>query len=601
MRELQIGTEHRGVLSYLGARAAFDARDASSAIQRLEDAAASLDELGPNSRRKGAQLAARLGRFDLAATFFDGTEPPDLAVRNSRYEAWALRTSSREVVMHAELGAWLGRPLGSGPAPESRLLAAFQVRLERLGRLTGEARAKRRPSFDPQHEFRETLVFLERAEDDEHPAFDRWRLDEVMDGIVGKMVDTSAVLGVDTLVRLTEEIDSLLTEGAGRLCRPSVRRAYAVAVFRYEGDAKRAVQRLSYQPGGENTPDDQLAEAARTASALVAIGLPDRARAILSEMHDGGLGYARAAKKDPQYAVWGDLLARACVEDPIARPDRLRFFGRLLSGMEKTEGSGAGHRLASVFLDQAAQAGAAWARGAADRIEELRFASWLELVAGLLTGVIKSRSDLVAAAGVIFGRIGLPFGGERGASMYPQLIRAAPSEQIEPVVRHAMTCLETDAHPGKRIIFLMDPSRPPPIVAFNMGPRPFLDGEPSFQHQGREAVPRIPSFSFAPLKTCAASWTRSAKEVTTGTQGVHFNTWHRAATTRRSRPSSIATSCSTSTRALSPPWPAPRSRPGGNAMRTFSHAWKRLQRMREAGAADGLVMPSCATTSSTFC
>ena len=206
------------------------------------------------------------------------------------------------------------------------------------------------------------------------------------------MVDTAASLWPGTFESFTEEMDTRLARDPGRLGRPSVRRAYARATFRYERDPGLAETRLAYEPGIERTPAEQVAEAARTASALADFGLVDRAREILTKMHADGLGYSRAARKDPQYLLWKDLLSRACDEDPSGRPARLQFFARLLVGMADTEGSDAGGRLAPAFVDQAAHAGPAWARAAADFVEEIGLAAWRDLAAGILTGVAKCRT-----------------------------------------------------------------------------------------------------------------------------------------------------------------------------------------------------------------
>ena len=194
----------------------------------------------------------------------------------------------------------------------------------------------------------------------------------------------------------------------------------------------------------------------RAALVFIAIGREERARAILADMHKDSLGYARPAKKDAQYILWRDLLTRACEEDTSGRPDRLRFLGRLLAGMAKTEGDGAGGRVVPDFLEQAAQAGAAWARAATDLIEEIGMATWPDLVSALVSGVVKRRPHLTSAAGVLFGRLALPWMSEHDSSIYPQLIGAAPADQVGSVVRHAVVCLETDGHPLRRAILLRE-------------------------------------------------------------------------------------------------------------------------------------------------
>ena len=130
-------------------------------------------------------------------------------------------------------------------------------------------------------------------------------LTEFMDEIVTMMVDAATALGPDIFSRFTEMMDARLSEMPRRLGQFEVRRAYALAVFEHDNDAARAAERVSYRPGLESTPSRQLAEAALTASAFAKFSLHERARAILVEMHEEGLGYSRPAKKDAQYILSG--------------------------------------------------------------------------------------------------------------------------------------------------------------------------------------------------------------------------------------------------------------------------------------------------------
>ena len=277
-----------------------------------------------------------------------------------------------------------------------------------------------------------------------------------MDEAVASMVDASAALGPETFARFVHEMDARLETEPGRLGQAAVRRAYAMAAYRYEFDAGKAKRRLDFKLGVARTPAEQLAEASQTATALSVFGLEDQARIILTEMHDEGLGYSRAARKDPQYLIWRDLFVKACEEDPAGRPQRLTFLGRLLWGLSDTEGRDAGRRLVRSYLDQAAQTGPAWARAAVDFLQETGLLTWHNIVAGLLIGVAKSQANLTATSATIFGRLGIPFASENDDSIYPQLISAAAPDQVEQVVRYGVTCVETDAHVAKRISFLED-------------------------------------------------------------------------------------------------------------------------------------------------
>lgn len=454
---LKIGSKYRGLLLFLAARSAFEADDVGLAADRLESALQVADELEPAWRREAALIAIRSERRDLAARFLEDVLPPTLAGQDFSYRGDDFWHASRQIIMHAQITAWRGEQFKAGQSPPSHLFACYQTRLETLGQLLGGARSGKVPSVEPLQEFRDALDFLEHAKATREHDSERWRLDEVMDEVVAVMVDAAAALGEDTFARFTEAMDERLGGTPRLLGRSAVRRAYALATFRHEYEAAHAELRLAYgRQGIEETPSEQLAEAARAASVFVAIGMEERAHAILADMHKDSLGYSRPAKKDAQYVLWRDLLTRACEEDPSGRPDRLQFLGRLLAGMAKTEGDGAGGRVAPGYLDQAAQAGSAWARAAADRIEEIGMASWPDLVSALVSGVVKRQPDLTAAAGVLFGRLALPWTNERDSSIYPQLISAAPADQVGSVVHHAVACLETDSHPLRRTNLLQE-------------------------------------------------------------------------------------------------------------------------------------------------
>ena len=181
--------------------------------------------------------------------------------------------------------------------------------------------------------FRAVLDFLQHAEGERLHDSERWRLDRVMDEAVSAMTDMAGMFGAQILSRFNEIMDARLASNPGRLGRSSVRRAFAMAAYRYEYDAETAKRRLAYKPGLERTPREQLQEAAETAATLARFGQESLARAALTEMHEDGLGYARPAKKDAQYIVWRDLFVRANAEHPAGRPERLRFFSRLLAGL----------------------------------------------------------------------------------------------------------------------------------------------------------------------------------------------------------------------------------------------------------------------------
>jgi hypothetical protein len=454
MTALQIGLDDRQLLFFLAARAAFEVEKDGLAVERLALLVPMADKIEPGLRRELARIAVRLGRLEAATAFLHDVPPPTLHgwTFNNQDDDW--RWIVHQIITYASLARQLGQQPTSGATPKSWLLATFQNRLETLGRLRGEGLANVRPSLEPVREFREFLTFLQHAEGERAHDSDRWAIDKVLDCVVAAVVAAAHHLGAEVFSGVTKDIDTILAGNAGRLGQSKVRRAYALEVFRYERDSDRAESRIGYQIGTQRSPGEELAEAGSAARAYVTLGLQEKARSILAGMHSDGLGYARPAKKDPQYAAWRDLLERACDEDPAGRPERLLFFGRLLSGMAETEGKGAARRIVGAFLGQSAQAGPEWAARAADLVEETGLVSWRGLVQSLVKGVVKRNPDLAVAGTVIVGRLALPFASDSSENPYPDLIRAAPDNQVCAVVEHALACLETDCHQARRIPFL---------------------------------------------------------------------------------------------------------------------------------------------------
>jgi energy-coupling factor transporter ATP-binding protein EcfA2 len=454
MAALEIDPDNRPVLLFLAARSAFEAEKDDLAIERLALLVQVADELAPTYRRELARIALRLGKTEAAAAFLHKISAPTLEGWTLTYNGEEQGREVRQIITHASLLPQIGQAAIPGATPQSQLLQTFQRRLEMLGRLWGEGLAKHRPSVEPVRELHEFVIFLQHAEGDGHHNSERWAMDKVLELVLAAVVASAHSLGQEVFSQVTHDIDTVVGENAERLGHPKVRRAYALEAFRCEQNSDRAESRIIYRLGSQNGPGEQLAEAACTAKFYVSLGLPQKGRSILEEMHSDGLGYARPAKKDPQYAAWRELLIRACDEDPARRPERLLFFGRLLTGMAETEGEGAARRIAGTFLEQAAQAGPEWATHASDVAEGTGLVSWRGLVQGLVRGVTRRRPDLSVAASVLVGRLALPFASDSSENPYPDIIRAAPEAQAPAVVRHAVACLETDCHQTRRIQFL---------------------------------------------------------------------------------------------------------------------------------------------------
>ena len=449
---LRIDASHGAVVLYLGVKMSFESDNDALTIRRLQASVDRLGDLPAGHRRELASIAFAVERTDLCLALIDGVESQTLDLGRFNYDDDDLRRTSQDVILHASIRSRLGLAHNPGKVPKSHLLALYQRRLESLGRTLGDSLAKRAKEGDFLTGAETFLEFLQRAEGEDHPDFERGRIDRVMDEAISTLVDTAALIGKDTLLHFSELLDARLATNPGRLGRSSVRRGYAKAMFRHDGSAPAAVKRIGYQPGNEKTPADHFREAALTAQSLAFLGMVGDAHKVLQEMHDDGVGYSRPAKKDPQYLLWEDFLVRANEEDPAGRSGRVRFFGRLLNGLANTEGDGAASRVVGTLLQEAARADSILAVSIADLTEECDLSTWSETSEALALGIVQEQPSFALVAAVVIGRLGIPFDREVNEELLSELIRRAPSSHLEAVVQKILETLEADAPAESRIL-----------------------------------------------------------------------------------------------------------------------------------------------------
>ncbi len=116
-----------------------------------------------------------------------------------------------------------------------------------------------------------------------------------------------------------------------------LRRRLAVGAYRVDGDRVAAVDRLNVLTAElqESTPSEQIDGLADLAIAFAAVGDIARAKQLLATVPEQCLGYALAPKKDPQYAIWRDILVLANNSDPESRIKRVSNLMRQVGGMSR--------------------------------------------------------------------------------------------------------------------------------------------------------------------------------------------------------------------------------------------------------------------------
>lgn len=454
LASLEIRKPNDVIVFYLAAKSAFDSQNKELLLDRLDACRQRIAGLAPEQRRDLARMSFKAGRADFCRLFVDGVEAPTLARPQFTYNDVDLRSASRQVILHASLRSRLGLAISEGKKPESRLLATYQSKLEWLGRVFGESLL--RPSQPPfsRGDLEDFVDFLERAQGDDQPDFDRGSVTRIMDEAIVVLVDTAALAGKESFLQFTELLDSRLKDAPGPLGVPSVRRAYAEAAFRHDRNATSAEKRINHRPGGEETPALAFSEAALAAQALTYVGLPDEARSVLRKIHNDGLGYSKRAKHDPQYLLWEDFFKRANDEDPSGRSHRVEFFARLVRGLTDTEGAGAAQRVVGTLLQEAAQAGSEIAASVADLSEECDLATWSHIVWALGLGTCKEQPSLAELTAITIGRLAVPFETELDREYLVDLVRSLPPNQLEGGIQRIVEILEVDAPLDNRVLSL---------------------------------------------------------------------------------------------------------------------------------------------------
>lgn len=440
-----------GLAQLYGALASKAAGRPGEALTRAEAAAATVEDLDPEERRTLGVLAARLGRPDLAKQVIEGVEPPTLAPSTFRGDD-DFGQQVADVLDFAELMARLDLPTSPATPPKGTFLVALLKRLETLGGLFGRIGAGEIHD-DAASDLQDALRFVARTEGEDLHDFDRHRFDRVMGKTVARIVGAAVQVGPAALAGVLEQLDGA-PETDWRLRQSEVRREYGLGVFRHDHDIEAARKRVAYVAGGERTPEGQLAEAARSASALAEIGLQEEARELLRVMHLEGCGLSQPAKKNPQYIGWSELLEQACGEDPDGREARVAFMTRFISGLSVTEGNDSGGRVLPEVLIQAAQGRSGLAQSVADRAQSLAELKWSGLISSLGRGVACRDPDLTLAAATVVGRVAAPFAAEYDGDPFEGLIALAPADQIESVAARILDVIETDTNQEVRLKFL---------------------------------------------------------------------------------------------------------------------------------------------------
>ncbi|WP_053843440.1 ATP-binding protein [Paracidovorax avenae] len=382
----------------------------------LFDAATVLPGFGevPNGyRRRMALIAFEAGRPDLAAALFAKLVAPMISMCDDETDLSGLGDLVGAVMHHARLCTLLNKPLPSATPSKHTFLHPFQQHASTIGVLLGHVAADNAtvPAGTIQYEARVALGYVLRLTS--QGGSESYRIQQAFKAVpvlAQALLTLGAKCGEDEYRTVLREVDAAIASstlgGTAYL-----RRRLAVDAYRVDGDRVAAVDRLNALVAElqESTPSEQIDGLADLAIAFAGVGDLERAKQLLAMVPEQCLGYALAPKKDPQYAIWRDILILANAADPENRVKRVSNLMRQVGGMTETEGSSAAHRLTMSLIEEAIQVGPRFGLEVSKTLADWHLIGWPNRVDLLMTGMVRRSPEFVLTCATVWCGLCLPF------------------------------------------------------------------------------------------------------------------------------------------------------------------------------------------------
>ncbi|WP_087647677.1 hypothetical protein [Caballeronia choica] len=441
--------------------------DAELARARLSQAAShsAFSQVQDDWRRQVAVSAVELGDMVMARTVFAHLTPPAIAMMEGQTGDGVAKQVAQDVVDYVELATLLGEPLSEVASPKHSVLRPLQHHAAKVGAILGRARSGESvPGVDLARATHDVLTYLDHAEPgaaDEFYAV--YQLAAAAPVVTLALVQAAALCGESAFTEVVAEFDRAFAKLNGKnRKRIDLRRKIAAEIYHQTGDLDATCQRLDplVRDLREDTPETQVEGLAALAATFASLGEAARARQLLHQLHNESLGYARAPKKDPQYALWRELLERANAADPAKRSDRVELMMRLLDGMMETEGRASGCRIASAVLTEAALIDAATGLAAAKKMAARGMLDWAGIINALLLGVVRRRPDLAGPCAIAWDCLTLPYYCEphyrthKLGEFISTAIAASPPHDLDTLIDHLCATIEANAQASTRTSLL---------------------------------------------------------------------------------------------------------------------------------------------------
>jgi tetratricopeptide (TPR) repeat protein len=388
--------------------------DVARALALFDAAALTGFEGVPNgNRRRMALIAFQAGRRDLAEALFDKLVAPMISMCDDETDLAGLGDLVGAVMHHAKLCTLLNRPLPSATMSKHTFLHPFQQHASTIGVLLGRVTVDNTtvPAGSIQDEARVALGYVLRLTSE--GGSESYRIQQAFKAVpilAGALLRLGAKRGEAEYRAVLQEVEAAIASstlgGTAYL-----RRKLAVDAYRIDGDRVVAVDRLNalVTELQESTPSEQIDGLADLTIALASVGELERAKQLLATVHEQCLGYAMAPKKDPQYAIWRDILVLANDADPENRVKRVANLMRQVGGMTETEGSSAARRLTMSLIEEAMQVEPGFGFEVSKTLADWHLIGWPNRIDLLMMGMVRRSPDLVLACATVWCGLSLPF------------------------------------------------------------------------------------------------------------------------------------------------------------------------------------------------
>jgi hypothetical protein len=382
----------------------------------LFDAASQLpgfDEVPNGLRRAVALVAVASSRHDLASAIFEKLVAPMVSMGDDDTDISGLVDLVGAVMQHARLCTLLEKPLPDATLSRNPSWQPLQKYASEVGVLLAHI-AKGPSSVSAggvQMLARNAMGYVLRLSP--KGGGDVYRIQQ-------------AVKAAPVLARALLKVAARYSEAEYRAVLQAIddaiatstlnstwylRRRLAVAAYRIDGDRAAAVARLDVLAGElqEDTPSEQLDGLADLAMSFAAVGDVERAKLVLATVPEQCLGYALPPKKDPQYAIWRDIMVLANGADSGQRAQRVSLLMHQVAGMMETEGSSAAHRLTMSLIDEAMQVSPRFGFDVSRSLADWYLISWPNRVDLLMIGMVRRRPEAFMACATVWCGLCLPF------------------------------------------------------------------------------------------------------------------------------------------------------------------------------------------------